>query len=103
MLRRIDGGVPADLIDALKLVVSELVTNAVVYGPGGEVAVKVVVAVGSVRVEVTDEGTGGVAPRTPTRDDSHGRGLILVDTLADRWGRDDAPSTVVWVEIDAGF
>jgi anti-sigma regulatory factor (Ser/Thr protein kinase) len=102
MLHRIDGGVQADLVDTLRLLVSELVTNAVTYGPDGEVAVKVVVAGGLIRVEVMDEGTGGVTPRTPTRDDDHGRGLMLVDALADRWGSDDGRSTVVWIELDAG-
>ncbi|MFE7069272.1 hypothetical protein ACFU96_04150 [Streptomyces sp. NPDC057620] len=36
-------------------------------------------------------------PRTPTRQDSSGRGLPLIDDLIDRWGHDLlGPSTAPW-------
>ena len=85
----------------VRLLVSELVTNAVRHA-GGE-AVRLVVAVtgGVLRVEVHDPGHGfelSAAPTDPLR--ASGWGLVLVEELADRWGVDHAPRTRVWFEMD---
>nr|WP_246496941.1 ATP-binding protein [Sphaerisporangium rubeum] len=71
------------------LLVSELVTNAVVHSRsrnGGTVTVMIVDRVGHVHVEVTDEGSE-TAPEI--REDllaEGGRGLLLVQMIAHRWG-----------------
>jgi anti-sigma regulatory factor (Ser/Thr protein kinase) len=49
---------------------------------------------------VTDHGPGfEPAPARPGPDQVAGRGLFLVDALADRWGSADG-GTRVWFEVD---
>ena len=86
----------------VRLLVSELVTNAVRHA-GGE-AVRLVVALTGtlLRIEVHDPGNGfelKPPPDDPLR--ASGWGLVLVEELADRWGIDHDPRTRVWFEIDA--
>lgn len=69
------------------LVVSELVTNAVVHArvsPGREILTRFVRQDGGVRIEVHDTSDERPVPRTPDHDG--GFGLLLVDELTDRWG-----------------
>ncbi|MEU9887844.1 ATP-binding protein [Sphaerisporangium sp. NPDC051011] len=77
--------VPAELADDLVLVVSELVGNAVVYGRP-PVRLSLWSTEEDLCVRVTDHG-----PEDPRRlelslEAIHGRGLTIVETLADRWG-----------------
>jgi anti-sigma regulatory factor (Ser/Thr protein kinase) len=93
----------------LQLIVSELVTNSIVHTrsgrDGGTVAVALASAGRRVRVEVTDDG-GPELPRLRTVDfgAENGRGLQLVDALADEWGWDRGPGggTVTWAEVTSG-
>lgn len=89
-------------VDDVVLMASELFTNAVLHGDG-EVEVVLSLSGGHVRLEVVD---GGGVPvpsevRPPTPDAITGRGLAIVDALADRWGNgsDPAGRTRVWIEI----
>jgi anti-sigma regulatory factor (Ser/Thr protein kinase) len=69
------------------LVVSELVTNAVVHArvpPGREILTCFVRQDGGVRIEVHD--ASGVWPVRRVPDESGGYGLLLVERLAFRWG-----------------
>jgi hypothetical protein len=54
-----------------------------------------------IRIEVVDSGRG-FSPdlKEPNLEDTGGRGLFLVDSLADRWGVDSQGGTRVWVELD---
>jgi anti-sigma regulatory factor (Ser/Thr protein kinase) len=88
-------------LDTAVLLVSELVTNAVMHSTsrcsGGTVSILIVGAAGGMRIEVADEGSELSAP--VVRGDvyaSDGHGLFLVQTLADQWGylRDDHGTTV---------
>lgn len=90
-----------DLQDTIILLVSELVTNAVVHA-GSEVEVLVRLMPGTVRVEVSDTAEAVPVPRTASEEDSSGRGLALVESLARRWGVDPAPGggKAVWFEVD---
>jgi anti-sigma regulatory factor (Ser/Thr protein kinase) len=94
--------VTRDQLDDLRLLVTELVTNAVRYS-GGWVDLKVFVERGFVRVEVTDPGPGfdpGNRP-DPGIESMGGRGLYLVEQIADRWGVKTGDRTVVWFELEA--
>ncbi|MEO3830011.1 ATP-binding protein [Actinomadura sp. B10D3] len=89
--------------DTVELCVSELVANAVCHsasGDGGQVTVAIGVNGDRVRVEVTDDGDAGSAPHV--MDDpsaEHGRGLMVVDALAARWGVIPGPTgSTVWFE-----
>jgi serine/threonine-protein kinase RsbW len=88
----------------VRLLVSELVTNAVRHAnlDRGDVILLVVeLADRAVRVEVHDPG-GGFVPRAPAPDPARpsGWGLYLVAELADRWGVDSDDRTLVWFELD---
>jgi DNA-binding NarL/FixJ family response regulator len=90
-----------DLTDTVTLLVSELVTNAVLHA-GSDVEVMVRLTPTAARVEVTDASTDGVAPRDATADEDSGRGLALVGNLARRWGVRAAPGggKTVWFEVE---
>ncbi|MET0728164.1 MAG: ATP-binding protein [Acidimicrobiales bacterium] len=91
--------------DAILLVASELITNAVRHG-AGEVELRVVVDEDIVRLEVLDDGHIKVrAPkRTPSPSALGGRGLLLVRAMSKRWGSgfDPAGRTLVWAELPGG-
>lgn len=89
-----------DLSDAVSLMVSELATNAVLHGQSTYV-VGVETLTTSVHVEVSDMGPG-VPVRTealPTV--GRGRGLAIVDVIADSWGvvQGESPGKTVWFEL----
>jgi serine/threonine-protein kinase RsbW len=87
----------------LELVVSELVTNSVEHsgvGPEGSVRLNVELDADRVLVEVLDEGPGFDAEDRETQGtDDRGRGLLIVDRLASRWGVGYGPGTRVWAEF----
>jgi len=87
----------ADQLDVARLLVSELVTNAVRYGDGAEVVLASRIDKACVRFEVHDAG-GQQATRHEPRGADGGYGLNLVATLASRWGADEAAG--VWFELD---
>ena len=87
-----------DRIGELLLVVSELVTNAVLYGRGA-ITLKLRVERDGIFGEVVDQGSGferEVRERGP--DESTGRGLMIVDALSRRWGIHEG-TTHVWFEL----
>jgi anti-sigma regulatory factor (Ser/Thr protein kinase) len=88
----------------LKLLVSELVSNAVLHSdapPASGIVLRAsLLREGIVRVEVTDQGNGFTASaRAPAREHGGGYGLFLVETQATRWGVDREGGTRVWFEI----
>lgn len=81
------------------LCASELVANAIKHT--GEVTrFEVIVSPSGLRVEVDDEGAGEPAARPVSRATSSGRGLLIVEALAYRWGvlRHESGKTV-WFEM----
>ena len=94
-----------DVSDAVLLVASELVTNAVRHG-NGDVELRIDVEDDKVRLEVLDEGhVKVVAPRrAPSPTAIGGRGLHLVREVSHKWGSgfDPAGRTMVWAEVPAG-
>jgi anti-sigma regulatory factor (Ser/Thr protein kinase) len=86
-------------LDDARLVVSELVTNAI-RTETSEVRLEVDAAPDHVRIAVTDADPAVpvVAVATPSAD--HGRGLWIVDQIARRWGTTTlAAGKQVWAEI----
>jgi anti-sigma regulatory factor (Ser/Thr protein kinase) len=87
--------------DDAELVVSELITNALRHGgPGVDLWVRPLAA-GGLRLEVVD-GRGGSTPQVQRPDDDaeSGRGLVIVETLARRWGTERlAAGKQVWCEL----
>ncbi|MFI8892434.1 ATP-binding protein [Streptomyces paradoxus] len=99
-------GVPygTDASDAVALIVAELAANAVTHGrvPGRDFELRLSLTGGSVRVEVTDTHSGPWGVARPGCLDEHGRGLVLVAALADRWEvleRKAAPGKTVRAEV----
>jgi anti-sigma regulatory factor (Ser/Thr protein kinase) len=85
--------------DDVILVVSELVSNAVVHGPPGEIELRVEIDGALVRVEVADEGS--IPFGWPDTFGAGGHwGLSLVLRLSDRAGIESGPTTCAWCEID---
>jgi anti-sigma regulatory factor (Ser/Thr protein kinase) len=87
------------------LLVSELVTNAVLHAktPAAVLRLRLETAEGCLRIEVQDADPSWPHPRTPAGLDESGFGLVLVDALADKWGvRDTPPGKTVWAELETG-
>ena len=90
---------PADRLEDLRLVLSELATNAVVHGRGPTVDVRLSSEAGVVSGEVVDEGKGFDLPPSPSLDAPGGRGLAIVGALTGCWGVERG-STHVWFQLD---
>lgn len=91
----------ADTAELAALLVNELVTNAILHA-GTDIDVRLRQASGRIRIEVADGGAGAVAVRDFEADASTGRGLLLVEELAEDWGAEPAGrGKVVWFELDA--
>jgi len=100
-LDQIADRISAERMRDVRLLVSELVTNAVRHADGAAVRLVVVFSGGTLRIEVHDPGRGFEVkppPDDPLR--ASGWGLVLVEELADRWGVDPHPRTRVWFEMD---
>lgn len=118
-------GVDEPLAETLILLISELVTNAVVHtgcpavlrmrlpdapdvaeeaagiaGPAGTTGTTGS-GPGTVRVEVADSSARPPRPRHADGEETNGRGLELVDGLADRWGwQTEGAGKSIWCEVD---
>ncbi|MFD5772787.1 ATP-binding protein [Streptomyces fungicidicus] len=96
---------PTCSVDDCVLLISELVTNAILYGRSDEewvVRVDWFREGASLRVEVHNPGfPTSVRLRRPDADDAHGRGLLLVDSIAASWhsGPSRFGGTVVSFEL----
>jgi anti-sigma regulatory factor (Ser/Thr protein kinase) len=92
---------PPQLYEDLRLVTSELVTNAVRHGVGGtELVLRVDATTRPVVVEVEDSGPGFVPRFPPHPRGTSGWGLCLVDRLCERWGvAVSEVGTRVWAEL----
>ncbi|MER7669369.1 ATP-binding protein [Kitasatospora sp. NPDC096128] len=113
--RLLNHGVDPDapMAETVVLVVSELVTNAVVH-TGCPAVLRLCLPVaegpaaaappGPLRVEVADASQAAPAPRHAGADEdaTNGRGLELVELLCERWGwYPDGSGKRVWCEIGA--
>lgn len=89
--------------DDIALLVTELVGNSLRHAgldPEQAIQVRIARQHGSIRVEVTDSGPGFSPVRgRPGRRQTSGRGIYLVEQVADRWGVDRNGETCVWFEL----
>lgn len=98
----------SDVSDTVALVVAELASNAVLHAhvPGRDFALRLEHRTEALRIEVADARGDRPVTASPMAGDAtteHGRGLVIVDALASRWGvadRRPAPGKVMWAEID---
>ncbi|WP_416973392.1 ATP-binding protein [Streptomyces sp. 4F14] len=93
-----------ELADRAALLVSELGANAVFHGTlrGRLFRVELFLTDKALRIEVTDaRGELLPTPRTAGPDENFGRGLLIVEETADRWGVSELiVGKTVWCELD---
>lgn len=94
-------GVVPEQTEVLELITGELVGNALKYGNGRLVAVVLSRTTRTACIGVTDEGQGcAPVPARPGPEQEGGRGLLIVEALADRWGqRNLEGGFTVWAEM----
>ena len=89
-----------DVLYALELLVSEVVTNALKHAASAPRIVAQLTPE-TIRVAVYDAEPTLPVHRVPDQDRPGGRGLLLLDRLASRWGTDSTETgKVVWFELD---
>jgi anti-sigma regulatory factor (Ser/Thr protein kinase) len=96
---------PHRVTEAAEHLVAELAANAATHGrlPGRDFRLALLDRHTTLRIEVTDtRGNDLPRRRPPVPDAESGRGLLLVEALADRWGvkLGPVPRKTVWAEID---
>jgi anti-sigma regulatory factor (Ser/Thr protein kinase) len=98
-----EADLPHSVRHRLALLLSELVNNAIQHGGAGPqemVQVRVASGTDRIRVEVFDPGSNGGVTRDRI-EDAGGYGLLLVDRLADGWGREAAGGgSIAWFELE---
>ncbi|MFP1628826.1 ATP-binding protein [Streptomyces sp. 5K101] len=96
-------GIDGDTRDTALLIVSELVTNAVVHSGGHLVSCQLHYVERRLRVTVQDQGSTGTGPRVcHGLEEERGRGLLLVEAVSTAWGTYDCErgtGRVVWAEL----
>ena len=90
---------PGRAADDAELVVSELVSNCV-RADAHRFGLAIDGHHGAVRIEATDDAPGRPSPRPASATDPSGRGLLIVDTLAEDWGvQVQDPGKTVWADL----
>ena len=98
-LAALEADLEGPVLESVRLLVTELVTNAVRHA--GAPAVELAVVVGSRRVRVEVANAGGAFGARPREDRDSGWGLFLIDRLSDDWGVADEPGRqCVWFELE---
>ncbi|MFB7916263.1 ATP-binding protein [Streptomyces sp. NPDC056061] len=107
-------GLPYDSEPArtVALVTAELASNAITHGrlPGRDFRLTLLLLPGAVRIEVTDTRPERLLPQPPScpigadAEADSGRGLLLINACASRWGCTvrDAWLKTVWAEVEFG-
>jgi serine/threonine-protein kinase RsbW len=97
LAREIEPGVLRDA----QLLVSEVVTNSIRHsGSDDPIGLRVWLRRSGVKVEIADGGFGFEAGKIGARADAEGgRGLMIVEAVADRWGVRRDAGTRVWFEL----
>lgn len=103
MIDGLTGDLPAEVVERFRLVISELVTNAVRHAPDNGRPIRLVAHIERdvIRVDIVDGGQGfdPIDVELSSGQES-GWGLYLVERLTDRWGVDRRGANAVWAEFD---
>jgi serine/threonine-protein kinase RsbW len=94
-------GLDPEVVATAQLLTSELFTNALEHSDGS--ITLTVTHNGVLRVEVTDDSELPPVVRNVDLEDEHGRGMLLVASLAKAWGAGRSPRTrgkYVWFTLD---
>jgi anti-sigma regulatory factor (Ser/Thr protein kinase) len=93
--------VDADILRDAQLLVSEIVTNSVRHSGSDEpIRLRAWARQSGLKVEITDGGFGfKAATREDAGDDEGGRGLLILEAVADRWGVSRDTRARVWFEL----
>jgi CheY-like chemotaxis protein len=89
-----------EILDDALIVVSELVTNAIMHARSAcDLCLRDAERI--LRIEVTDGGRGSPELQSPAEDAEHGRGLLLVSAMCEAWGVDTLSDgrKMVWAEL----
>lgn len=94
------GGVSADTLEAVELMVSELATNCIRHTNSG-FELTITRAGGDIRVSATDGAGGTPEMRSPKPTDPSGRGLKIIDMLSSDWGVEQSANAgkTVWFTV----
>jgi anti-sigma regulatory factor (Ser/Thr protein kinase) len=93
--------VPHEVTETIALIASELATNCVRHAASA-FEIRIEQLPDRVHIEVEDDGAGDPVLRSPGLEDTSGRGLQIVQALADEWGviaRPEAAGKTVWATI----
>lgn len=104
ILEGLRGELDESVLDDLRLIVSELVTNSIRHAglrPSDPIDLEISVTDSTIRLELRDRGRGFAPPPSPNNQfQESGWGLFLVSQLTDRWGvSTEDGMTTVWIEI----
>jgi anti-sigma regulatory factor (Ser/Thr protein kinase) len=98
-VRSVLDGLPDETVGTAELLTSELATNAIVHGHTA-FDVEVTTSELSLRVAVSDQCEHLPVLLSPGQSDVHGRGLMILDSLARQWGTaDNGPGKTVWFDL----
>lgn len=102
LLDEVDADLPQERLEDARLLLSEIVTNAVEHvREHGPIQVTLQAWDHALRIEVVDPGEGFVPRRERDPDNHRGWGLQFVQRLSDRWGVDSGETSRVWFELKA--
>ncbi|HVE62617.1 MAG TPA: ATP-binding protein [Mycobacteriales bacterium] len=92
-------GVPLEVTDELTLLVSELVTNAILHAASA-VRLALIAEQDAVRLEVHDDLATRPAARPVSEGTAGGRGLHIVEAVTSKWGvRRHGAGKCIWAEV----
>ncbi len=88
------------LLETLRLLVTELVTNSVRHTDCDSITLRVAIGKSAVLTEVADEGAPFDPQHVTPEDPDRGWGLVLVERLAPNWGvKTEGTTKRVWFEL----
>lgn len=93
--------VPREISETIALIASELAANSVRHAASA-FEIRVEQLPDRVHIEVEDDGDGQPVVKSPGLSDTSGRGLQIVQALADAWGvipKQESPGKTVWATI----